>query len=179
MKTSKKRGAPSKRAASRKHATTTRDILGGKTRRLKIEPRWKAHYRNLAGLRDYFLQQRGLLSEDANEQHPAFSEHPADAATDSFDRDVALGMLSADQNALIEIDAAIRRIESGGYGVCELTGKRIEAKRLKAIPWTRYSLDAEKQLEAQGTVNRAHIGRATSISNVAPPGEEPGDEESE
>ena len=158
---------------------TTRDILGGQPRRTKIETRWKPHYQNLVGLRDFVLKQKGLLSEDANEQHPIFSEHPADAATDSFDRDVALGMLSADQDALIEIDAAIRRIEAGTYGICELTGKRIELGRLLAIPWTRYSLAAEKQLEAQGAVNRARIGRTMPLSNANASGGDADEEESE
>lgn len=104
---------------------------------------------------------------DANEQHPAYSQHPADAATDTFDRDVALGMLSSDQDALFEIEDAIRRIESGSYGICELTGKKIPAARLQAIPWTRFSVEAGKRLEAQGQVNRTGLGRAIPLSSLS------------
>ena len=173
MKTTKKRVIrPIARRAGPRRRAASADILGRRARPAKIARRWQHYHHNLLGLRNYFLRQKGLLSEDANEQHPAFSLHPADAATDSFDRDFALGMLSSDQNALIEIDAAIRRLESGSYGICELTGKRIEAKRLMAIPWTRYSLNAEKELEARGAFNRTHIGRAVPLSDVTSPEEE-------
>ena len=50
-----------------------------------------------------------------------------------FDRDFALSLLSSDQDALYEIDEAIKRIEKGTYGVCELTGKSIPKARLEAI----------------------------------------------
>ena len=111
------------------------------------------------GLRDIVLQQKGALTRDANEEQPNYSEHMADAGTDAYDRDFALSMLSADQNALYEIDSAIRRIEDGTYGICEMTGKPIAAARLEAIPWTRFSLEAEKRLEEGGALNnnRAHL----------------------
>ena len=176
MKTAKKKAARPQSDTPHPRAAT-RDVLGRRTPRAKIDPRWTRHYRHLIGLRDLFRLQQGLLSQDANEQHPAFSEHPADAATDSFDRDVALGLLSSDQNALFEIEEAIRRIESGSYGVCELTGKRIQPARLAAIPWTRFSLQAEKQLEAQGIVNRTHLGQAVPLSSAVPPEAESDEDE--
>ena len=60
--------------------------------------------------------------------------HMADAATDSFDRDLVLGLVSFEQEGLYEIDAALKRIEDGTYGICELTGKPIPWERLAAIP---------------------------------------------
>src|SRR5437667_415062 len=81
---------------------------------------------------------------------PPFSTHMADAATDTYDRDFALSMLSCEQDSLYEIDEALDRIRDGTYGVCELTGKKIEPQRLEAIPWTRFTAEAEKQLEKQG-----------------------------
>ena len=60
------------------------------------------------------------MRRDAN-----YSLHMADAATDSFDRDLVLGLVSFEQEGLYEIDAALKRIEDGTYGVCELTGKAI------------------------------------------------------
>ena len=73
--------------------------------------------------------------------------HMADAASDSFDRDLVLGLASFEQEGLYEVDAALKRIEDGSYGFCELTGKPIPLARLEAIPWTRFSLEAENQLE--------------------------------
>lgn len=82
----------------------------------------------------------------------------ADAGTDSFDRDFALSRISAEQDAVYEIEEAINRILNGTYGICELTGKSIEPARLDAIPWTRFSLEAEEQLEKDGAVRRARLG---------------------
>jgi len=76
-----------------------------------------------------------------------YSQHMADAGTDTFDRDFALSMVSSEQEALHEIDEAIDRIHAGTYGICEMTGKRIRDERLMAVPFTRYSIASQTQLE--------------------------------
>ncbi len=43
---------------------------------------------------------------------------------------------------LNEIEAALKRIEEGTYGVCEISGHLIEDNRLLAVPWTRVSFSA-------------------------------------
>ncbi len=76
-----------------------------------------------------------------------YSQHMADAGTDTFDRDFALSMVSSEQDALQEIEAAIDRIFDGTYGHCEMTGKRIRDERLMAVPFTRYSMKTQEQIE--------------------------------
>ena len=49
---------------------------------------------------------------------------------------------------LMEIDYALSRIENGSYGICEETLEPIEDVRLKAIPWTRYSIEGAEIREA-------------------------------
>jgi len=90
----------------------------------------------------------------------------ADAATDTFDRDFALGMLSSEQDALYEIDEALNRIRNGTYGKCELTGKPIEPARLEAIPWTRFSTAAETQLEREGALKKARLGPRETVAKT-------------
>jgi RNA polymerase-binding transcription factor DksA len=121
----------------------------------------------LTELREHILRRQGGLAREAAEQQPAFSLHMADAGTDTFDRDFALGMLSSEQDALYEIDEALNRIRDGTYGKCELTGKPIEAARLEAIPWTRFSADAEKQLERDGAVKKARLGPRETVAKTA------------
>ncbi len=151
----------------------TRDVLGDQSQQAKINPKWGPNYRHLKDLMNHFLRQRGMLAEDAAEEQPSFSEHMADAGTDSYDRDFALSMLSSDQNAMYEIEQALRRIEAGSYGICELTGKPIPRERLNAIPWARFTLEAEKQLEQRGAVNRTRLGSLGSITEISPPTEVP------
>jgi RNA polymerase-binding transcription factor DksA len=114
------------------------------------------------------------LTAEACEESPHYSMHMADAATDSFDRDLVLGLVSFEQEGLYEIDAALKRIEDGTYGICELTGKPIPWERLAAIPWTRFSIEAENQLEANihphiGRLGTARIGEK-ELSAVTPDG---------
>lgn len=49
---------------------------------------------------------------------------------------------------LFEIDSALSRIDNGNYGVCEETDEPIEAARLRAIPWTRLSIEGAEIREA-------------------------------
>lgn len=49
---------------------------------------------------------------------------------------------------LIEIDYALSRIENGSYGICEETDELIESERLRAIPWTRLSIEGAELREA-------------------------------
>ncbi|MBA4138197.1 MAG: transcriptional regulator, partial [Opitutus sp.] len=69
------------------------------------------------------------------------------AGTDTFDRDFALSLVSSEQEALAEIEAAIKRIHDGSYGICELSQKPIAKERLLAVPFTRYTAEAQKNVE--------------------------------
>jgi RNA polymerase-binding transcription factor DksA len=151
---------------TRNHSrAATADVLGARREPLRINPKWQEAYDHLTELRSYLINQRGNLAKDAQEEKVAFSEHMADAGTDSYDRDWALSMLSSEQNALYEIDQAISRIENDTYGICELTGKKIEGERLKAIPWTRFSASAAKELEKAGEMRRARLAQLGSVTD--------------
>lgn len=77
----------------------------------------------------------------------SFGQHLADASSESYERDFALSQVSSEQEALYEIDQAIQRIKDGSYGVCEITGQTIKADRLKAVPFTRYSVEGQMEVE--------------------------------
>jgi len=109
-------------------------------------------------------QMNGLAKESAQEL-PGYSLHMADSGTDNFDRDFALSLLSADQDAVYEIEEALKRIERKTYGICELTGKTIPRARLEAIPWTRFTVDAQAQLERDGALRQRRIGALGTVDN--------------
>jgi len=141
----------------------------------RIPSRWREYYDKLVSLRGRLTNRRGELVRDASEEQPTFSLHMADAATDAFDRDFALSMASSEQSALYEVEQAINRIRNGTYGICELTGKPIEPERLKAVPWARFSAEAEKQLEKDGAVKRARLAPVEAM----PKGGDAGEDEEE
>ena len=56
-------------------------------------------------------------------------------------------MLASEQDALYEVERAITRILEDRYGICEITGKPIKKSRLQAVPFTRYSLEGQQEVE--------------------------------
>ena len=159
----------------RKRKASTRDVVGQPITAAPVPVKWRTHYKRLIELRDHLLQRQADLTKDALEEQPSFSSHIADAGTDMYDRDFALGMLSSEQDAAAEIDYALNRIRNGTYGTCELTGKPIERGRLEAIPWARFSTAAERKLENEGALKRAKLGQRGDLvreSATQPPEEE-------
>jgi RNA polymerase-binding transcription factor DksA len=117
----------------------------------KIDPQWRKQYERLLQIRDRVIDEEAQLMSRSREYQPDFATRsPADVGTESFTEDLARSRISGYQEMLNEINAALERIENGSYGRCELTGNKIPADRLAAAPWTRFSREAEEQLEAEG-----------------------------
>ena len=138
------------------------------------------YYTTLIDLRERLITQREGLAKESTEEVQSYSLHMADAGTDNFDRDFALSLLSSDQDAIYEIDEALKRIEKKTFGVCELTGKVIPKARLDAIPWTRFTVEAQAQLEREGALRQRKLGSLGTVdSTVGVESEETEAEETE
>lgn len=131
------------------HAATAADILARSPDTPKIDPRWQTHFDRLNRLRESIAQQRSDQIANAQSGEPTFGVNPADRGTDEYNMGAALSLISSEQNALYEIDQALRRINDGTFGACEATGKPIPEDRLNAIPWTRFTREVEEQLERE------------------------------
>jgi RNA polymerase-binding transcription factor DksA len=129
----------------------------------RVRTEWIRYYRTLLELRDRLLNQMTGLAKESAEQLASYSLHMADSGTDNFDRDFALSLLSSDQDAIYEIEEALRRIEKKTYGICELTGKPIPKARLDAIPWTRFTVEAQAQLEREGALRQRRLGSLGTV----------------
>jgi RNA polymerase-binding transcription factor DksA len=143
----------------------------------KIKPEWQKYYNYLLELREQLLAQMSGLAKESAQELPGYSLHMADSGTDNFDRDFALSLLSSDQDAVYEIEEALKRIEKKTYGVCELTGKAIPKARLEAIPWTRFTVEAQAQLERDGALRQRRLGALGSVDSVGTTEVETDDEE--
>lgn len=132
-----------------------------------VKPEWIPFYRNLYLLRARLKNQMNGLAEDSSQAVTSFGMHMADTGTDHFDRDFALSLLSADQDALYEVEQALKRIQKGTYGVCEMTGEPIPLSRLEAIPWTRFTVEAQAQLEKEGALKSRRLGALGTIGTTA------------
>lgn len=76
-----------------------------------------------------------------------YSLHMADQATDNFDREFNLGLASTEQQILNQIEEALRRIDEGKFGTCEVCGKPISQKRLLAVPYARFCIKCQSEEE--------------------------------
>jgi len=109
----------------------------------------------LLDLRDDLVDAMSGMTRDTIRNAPEGSEasgsgmHQGDAGSDAYDRDFALSVLAKEQDALYEIEQALRRIKTGTYGVCEMSNKKIPQARLEAIPFARLTVDCQAQWEKE------------------------------
>jgi DnaK suppressor protein len=135
-------------------------LLGINHRERKLDPFVRKQKEKLLQLRDAMVDsmagvaQGTLRSRAEGSEASAFGMHQADAGSDAYDRDFALSLLSQEQDALYEIDEALKRIELGTYGKCEMSGKPIPRARLEAIPFARFTVECQSQLEKQNKASR-------------------------
>lgn len=146
-----------------------------------LTPFLKKQQEKLLHLRDAMLDSMMGVAKDnlrtraEGSEASAFGMHQADAGSDAYDRDFALSLLSQEQDALYEIEEALKRIEFGTYGVCEMSNKPIAHARLEALPFARFTVECQSQIEKQGKVTRARVP-VTSLFGLT---EEEGGGESE
>jgi RNA polymerase-binding transcription factor DksA len=147
---------------SRRQTTESPAVLLGLNHRERklVDPFIRKQKEKLLQLRDAMVDsmagvaQGTLRSRAEGSEASAFGMHQADAGSDAYDRDFALSLLSQEQDALYEIDQALKRIELGTYGKCEMSGKPIPRARLEAIPFARFTVQCQSQLEKQSRASR-------------------------
>jgi len=175
-------------------AASLTDILGFNPKRGRtsstvpdqaVPEKYKRYYKILLALRQHLTEGIELHSEETLKRSTrddagdlsAYGQHMADAGTDTFDRDFALSLVSSEQEALTEIDAAIKRIHDGTFGICEVTGKPIARERLLAVPFTRYSAEAQKEIERHRHRTRTQAGLFGELGEEGGKSEDSGDDD--
>ena len=93
------------------------------------------------GLIDAVKVEMGDGSEtDSAGDLSGYDQHPADSASDTFEREKDFSILESLETELAEIEAALQRIDAGTYGIDEVTGDPIDPERLDAIPTARTNI---------------------------------------
>jgi RNA polymerase-binding protein DksA len=113
--------------------------------------------------RERLLEERGRLTEavefleqgnsrsiadELGELSTASDNHIADTASATYDREFDQGLEEGAEETLRAVEDALRKIEEGSYGTCEVCGKPIGAARLSAIPWARLCIDDQRRADA-------------------------------
>jgi len=131
------RKASSKPAAAKSGAASAQGLSAERKRELR---------EMLLSMRERLLNQVSALTNDSLVRDRD-DVNTAEDGTDFFERQFALNIASSEQEAILDIDEALRRLDEGRYGVCEDCGQLIELPRLKALPFVRKCVRCQAQSE--------------------------------
>ncbi|MDP7307632.1 MAG: TraR/DksA C4-type zinc finger protein [Roseibacillus sp.] len=147
---------PAKKAAPRKRVKLTNFVKKQRQRLLDLQDQ----------LMDamYGVQQEALRNGPSGNEASGSGMHQGDAGSDAYDRDFALNLLSKEQDALQEIQAALERIVAGVYGICGISGKKIPQARLEAIPFARLTVECQSQWEQENPHRKFRSSDATGFA---------------
>ncbi len=105
-------------------------------------------------MKEMLVQMRKELLKDVIRSVKEESDHLRfdvgdfyDHASEDRQRELALTLSNRERNKLVHIDAALKRIEEGTYGFCDVTGEKIGEERLRALPFTTLSIEAQEEME--------------------------------
>jgi DnaK suppressor protein len=97
---------------------------------------------------------QGLVAELRNETRQEATEpagelnaddqHSSDGGNETIEQQKDLSILESLEVELAEVEAALRRLDEGSYGIDEVTGERIDPARLDARPEARTNVDTER-----------------------------------
>ena len=150
--------APAKRAAKKapaKKAAKKAPAKKAPRKPVKLTNFVKKQRQRLLTMQDelmdamYGVQQETLRNGPSSGEASVSGTHLGDAGSDAYDRDFALNLLSQEQDALQEIQAALGRITEGIYGICGISGKKIPQARLEAMPIARLTVECQSQWERE------------------------------
>jgi DnaK suppressor protein len=150
----------------------------------RLNPWLKQQQMRLLALKDTLLDSMTGVARDnlrtGHDSHEvsAHGLHQADAGSDAYDRDFALNLLSQEQDALFEIDEALKRLARGTYGVCEMSGKQIPKARLEARPFARFTVECQNEIEKKNRFTRVRQPITRLFETLDEEGSEDSEEES-
>jgi RNA polymerase-binding transcription factor DksA len=143
------------RAARRAKPITVVKSLNTHAAVKKVRGEMAKYQKLLLNLRDHVIDQISGLAGENLKRNPrdsagdlsGYSFHMADTGTDNFDREFALSLVSSEQEALYEVEEALKRLELGTYGKCETCEKPIAKARLEAVPFARMCVQCQSAAE--------------------------------
>ena len=111
-------------------------------RRLLLEDRERV----AAAIQNIHDDHQGSMSDETGED-AVYDNHLADTATVTYDRELDYTLEENSEQVLLDIEAALQRIEDGTYGICTNCGRPISEERLEARPWATLCIDCQRERE--------------------------------
>ncbi len=112
-----------------------------------VPAKWRWYYRTLLKVRVSLLAERSEHDLAARVPFERGGDQ-VDVANEKSEHDTLMTEIKHEDTKVAEIEAALERIRTGRYGICEMTGRPIGEQRLRAIPWTRLSREAAAARDA-------------------------------
>lgn len=79
----------------------------------------------------------------------SYDDHPADLASETFEREKDLALESNITDLLSKVYTALEKLDEGTYGLCDSCGVEINTSRLEALPWASLCRDCQDRLEGR------------------------------
>lgn len=105
----------------------------------------------LTGVRAAFDEEH-LTDQSENDsvgELSSYDQHQADMGTETFEREKDMSILEQVEAELADVEHALRRLDDGTYGTCEVCGKEIAEERLEAMPAARLCLEHQEEAERE------------------------------
>ncbi len=102
---------------------------------------------------------------DSTQELTVIDNHPADIASENYERAKDLSLHEKNQLMLSRVEEALKRIDAGNYGRCESCGREIPGDRLEAVPYAEYCIECKRESEE----NSYDFNRPIEESVLSPP----------
>jgi RNA polymerase-binding protein DksA len=128
-----------------------------KSKKVKEPGQYEYSKEFLKEMKRMLLKMREELLEDVTRSVKEESNHLRfdvgdfyDHASEDRQRELALTLSNRERDKLTLIEQALKRVSEGSYGICEITGEKIGEERLRALPFTMLSVEAQEEIEKGG-----------------------------
>ena len=118
---------------------------GGSMNRKELE----AYRSRLLERRHEIIHKLSEFRNESKEVETDVAQDLADKAESSYTKEFLLSLSDAERDELFQIDAALRRIEKGEFGHCQMCQKEISKKRLNVLPWTSMCIECQEKAETE------------------------------
>jgi DnaK suppressor protein len=117
----------------------------GRMKKKEIE----VHRKKLEARRSELVRKLSEFRNESKTVETDVAQDLADKAESSYTKEFLLSLSDAEREQLFQIDAALKLIQKGDYGHCQLCQKEIGKKRLNALPWTPLCIECQEKSESE------------------------------
>lgn len=107
--------------------------------------------KTLVARRNEIVRKLSEFRNESKEVETDIAQDVADKAESSYTKEFLLSLSDTERDLLFQMDAALRRIDRGEFGNCQMCQKEISKKRLNALPWTQFCIDCQEKAESETT----------------------------